>query len=115
MESHPRTARNGRTPAENRLYASIANHGLTREQQLKNARAGWEGRRAKIAARIDPEGILGQAERDRLINRELADQLQRGLARALTARRKARDLAARKAAADAELAEAEADLTGEAA
>ena len=45
---------NGRTPAENRAYAQIAQAGLRRDQQLANAAAGREGRRQKIRDDLDP-------------------------------------------------------------
>ena len=101
MHATRATARNGRTPAENKEYARIGNRGLTPDQRRANAAAGLAGRRRKIAGRIDPQRLLSPADLDREIDREILDQLARARAAALTGRRHAAEQAAQ---AEADLA-----------
>ena len=99
---------NGRTPAENHLYASIGSNARTRQQKLDAAAAARASRRARAAERIVAlEGPLPPDELERAIDRAISDQMNRARAAALTARRKAREAAEREAAAEAELEAAE--------
>lgn len=97
-------AENGRTPAENRLYASVAAHGRTRQQKLESAARAREARRAKARAKvIEENGPLPDEEIERLVDAEIRAQMTRMQAAALTARR-------RKAAEEKRAAEIEAEL-----
>ena len=95
---------NGRSPAENKIYAQLGRRGLSRQQELDAAAAMQQGRRRaageRVLARLGP--IPGdQLERE--IDKELDGQLMRMRAAALTSKRKAREAAEK-------LAEAERDL-----
>ena len=96
---------NGRTKAENQAYAKIGRAGLTRQQEVTAAATARAGRRAKAAERIIArDGKLEPDVLERRIDAEIANQMTRARAAALTARRRAREAADRLAAAEAELA-----------
>jgi hypothetical protein len=85
---------NGRTVAENQAYAVLASNSQTRQQKLASAANARAGRRARAAERITArEGTMPAAELERAIDREIAAQMARARAAALTARRKAREAA----------------------
>jgi hypothetical protein len=104
---------NGRTPAENHLFAKIGNRGLSPQQRLDAAEAMRKGRRDAAAERIRARlGPLPEDELEREIDREIADQMTRARAAALTGRRKAREAAEKAAQKEREYAAAAEDSLG---
>ena len=98
---------NGKTAAENQVYARIARSGMTRDQELRSAEAARKGRRDAAARRITAvNGPLPGDVFERLIDRDISAQMDRARAKALTARRHAREAAEQEAAAVAGLAAA---------
>lgn len=98
-------AGNGRTPAENSAYAKVAQAGMSREQMRANAEAARAGRRRKAAERVIAlNGELPPGELERAIDLEIAAQMARIRAKALTTRRRARQVAERAAELEAEAA-----------
>lgn len=107
MVSQPARAGNGRTAAENREYALIANRSRSPEQRRATAEAMWRGRRDKARLRIiDKWGPQPPDVMEELIDQDISVQMSRARAKALTMRRQARAAAERLAQAEAELAEA---------
>jgi hypothetical protein len=101
---------NGRTPAENKVYAQIGQRGLTPDQRERAAAAMRAGRRRSAAERITARlGKLPPDELEREIDADIRDQMNRARAAALTARRKASEAADRAAQAEAALTAAEVD------
>lgn len=100
---------NGRSKAENHIYASLAANSKTREQQLESIAHARAGRRAKATERVlARQPHLTGDELQREVDRELARAMQKARAAALTARRQARQAAAARAA----LEETDLDASG---
>jgi hypothetical protein len=108
MVSHASGQGNGRSKAENIAYAKLANAARSPEQIRATAEAMRKGRRDAARRRIEerwgpqPAGLI-----EDMIDRELAGQMARMRAKALTARRKAREAGEQLAAAEADLEAAE--------
>lgn len=87
---------NGRTKAENVAYARLAAAGKTRQQQLDGAERARQGRRAKARERVlaTQPGLSGDVL-EREVDKDIARQMVRMRAAALTARRRASQRASR--------------------
>jgi hypothetical protein len=99
-------ARNGRTAAENRAYAEAAAAAIPHATLVANAARARNGYSVKLAAEIDPDGVLTPEELDREVRQAKRRQLAAARAKALTAKRQLREATERAALADTAFASA---------
>lgn len=77
------------TPEQRALRARIASHASWKQTTNRKARTkpGFQGLRARIAAEVDPQGLMSEADRAKAVENAVSEHFSRLALKAAAAKR----------------------------